>query len=300
MVWYDEASRQDPAVIQETILETPSGAKVALSQVAEVLDTTGPNVLNRENVQRRVAVFCNVQGRDLARVVSDIKAALTPVEESLRSLPGEYSLDYSGQFEAQREASLRLLGMAALSMIGVYLLLIKAVGSQRSALQVIANVPLAAFGAIVALLIANRPAWEQISAVAWYEWPGVWIQATHLSLAHWVGFITLIGIVSRNGIMMISHYQHLMQVEGMPFGKEMIIRGSLERLAPVMMTAMTSFIGLVPLLFGYGEAGKEILYPLSVVLFGGMLASTILDQVVTPALFYLVSSRAAESTRSTL
>jgi Cu/Ag efflux pump CusA len=97
----------------------------------------------------------------------------------------------------------------------------------------------------------------------------------------------LIGIVSRNGIMMISHYQHLMHAEGMPFGKEMIIRGSLERLAPVMMTAMTSFIGLVPLLFGYGEPGKEILYPLSIVLFGGMLASTVLDQLVTPALFYL-------------
>ncbi len=146
VVWYDEASRQDPAVIQETILETPSGAKVALSQVAEVLDTTGPNILNRENVQRRVAIFCNVQGRDLAHVVTDIKSALAPVEESLRILPGEYYLDYSGQYEAQREASVRLWGLAALSLVGVYLLLIRAVGSQRAALQVIANVPLAAFG----------------------------------------------------------------------------------------------------------------------------------------------------------
>ncbi|MFO1065877.1 MAG: efflux RND transporter permease subunit [Pirellulales bacterium] len=290
VVWYDEASRQDPTVIQETILETPSGAKVALSQVAEVLDTTGPNVLNRENVQRRVAVFCNVQGRDLANVVRDIKASLAPVEVSLRALPGEYYLDYSGQFEAQREATLRLWGLAVLSLIGVYLLLIKAVGTQRAALQVIANVPLAALGAVAALLIVNRPSWESLTGAAWYEWPAVWIQSTHLSLAHWVGFITLIGIVSRNGIMMISHYQHLMKVEGMPFGKEMIIRGSLERLAPVMMTAMTSFIGLIPLLFGYGEPGKEILYPLSVVLFGGMLASTLLDQLVTPALFYLFGS----------
>ncbi len=287
VVWYDEASRQDPAIIQETILETPSGAKVALSQVAEVLDTTGPNVLNRENVQRRVAVFCNVQGRDLASVVNEIKLALAPIEIELRKLPGDYHLDYSGQFEAQREAAWRLWGLAALSLVGVYLLLNKAVGSSRAALQVIANVPLAAFGAILALLIANPPSWEQLSGIAWTSWPSVWIQATHLSLAHWVGFITLIGIVSRNGIMMISHYHHLMNVEGMPFGKEMIIRGSLERLAPVMMTAMTSFIGLIPLLFGYGEPGKEILYPLSVVLFGGMLTATILDQVVTPALFYL-------------
>jgi Cu/Ag efflux pump CusA len=247
VVWYDEESRREPDVIQETILETPSGSKVALSQVAEVLDTTGPNVLNRENVQRRVAIFCNVQGRDLANVVSDIKEALAPIEETLRLLPGEYYLDFSGQFEAQQEATVRLWSVACLSMVGVYLLLIKALGSQRAALQVIVNVPLAAFGAIVALLIVNRPSLAELSDHAWYTWPTVWIQTTHLSLAHWVGFITLIGIVSRNGIMMISHYQHLMRVEGIPFGKEMIIRGSLERLAPVMMTAMTSFIGLVPL-----------------------------------------------------
>ncbi len=129
VVWYDEASRRDPDVIQETILETPSGAKVALSQVAEILDTTGPNVLNREHVQRRVAVFCNVQGRDLASVVGDIKVALQPIEQSLQDLPGEYYLDYSGQFETQQQATLRLWGFAALSLVGVYLLLMKALGS---------------------------------------------------------------------------------------------------------------------------------------------------------------------------
>jgi Cu/Ag efflux pump CusA len=290
VVWYDEDARRDPNVIEETILETPSGAKVALSQVAEILDTTGPNVLNREHVQRRVAVFCNVQDRDLASVVREIKQALRPVEESLHDIPGEYYLDYSGQFEAQQEATFKLWGYAILSMLGVYLLLIKGLGSQRYALQVIANVPLAALGSIVALLIVNRPEAAEFVGQSWVHWPSIWIQATHLSLAHWVGFITLTGIVSRNGIMMISHYQHLMKVEGMPFGKEMIIRGSLERLAPVLMTAMTSFVGLIPLLFGYGEPGKEILYPLSVVLFGGMIASTALDQIVTPALFYLFGS----------
>ncbi len=286
VVWYDEASRSDPEAINETILETPSGRRVALGQVAEVLDTTGPSTLNRENVQRRIVVFCNVQGRDLASVVNDIKQALAPVEESLRQLPGSYYVEYSGQFEAQQQANRRLAILGSLSILGVFLLLCKALDSWRAALQVLVNIPLAAFGSVLTLLIVNRPEWSALQAAPWWDWPRVWVSATSLSVAHWVGFITLIGVVSRNGIMMISHYIHLMQHEGEKFSEQMIVRGSLERLAPVMMTAMTSFIGLLPLLFGAGQTGKEILYPLALVVFGGMLTSTILDQVVTPALFF--------------
>lgn len=286
VVWYDEASRTDPAVINETILETPSGRRVALGQVVEVLDTTGPNTLNREHVQRRIVVFCNVQGRDLASVVTDIKRAVAPVEESLRKVPGSYYVEFSGQFEAQQDANRRLMVLGALSILGVFYLLCKALESWRAALQVLANIPLAAFGSILTLLIVNRPAAAALAAVPWWEWPHLWVSTTTLSVAHWVGFITLIGIVSRNGIMMISHYIHLMQHEGEEFSEHMIIRGSLERLGPVTMTAMTSFIGLLPLLFGAGQTGKEILYPLALVVFGGMLTSTILDQVVTPALFF--------------
>ena len=286
VVWYDEASRSDPEVINETILETPSGRRVALGQVAEVLDTTGPNTLNREHVQRRIVVFCNTQGRDLASIVADIKTALAPVEENLRQLPGSYYLEYSGQFEAQQEANRRLAILGTLSIVGVFLLLCKALESWRAAIQVLVNIPLAAFGSVVTLLIVNRPEWSALQAAPWSDWPRLWIGATSLSVAHWVGFITLIGIVSRNGIMMISHYIHLMQHEGETFSESMIIRGSLERLAPVMMTAMTSFIGLLPLLFGAGQTGKEILYPLTLVVFGGMLTSTLLDQVVTPAVFF--------------
>ena len=286
VVWYDEASRSDPEAINETILETPSGRRVALGQVAEVLDTTGPSTLNRENVQRRIVVFCNVQGRDLASVVADIKQALAPVEENLRQLPGSYYVEYSGQFEAQQQANRRLAILGSLSILGVFLLLCKALDSWRAALQVLVNIPLAAFGSVLTLLIVNRPEWSALQAAPWWDWPRVWISATSLSVAHWVGFITLIGVVSRNGIMMISHYIHLMQYEGEEFSEQMIVRGSLERLAPVMMTAMTSFIGLLPLLFGAGQTGKEILYPLALVVFGGMLTSTILDQVVTPALFF--------------
>ncbi|MBL8812502.1 MAG: efflux RND transporter permease subunit [Planctomycetaceae bacterium] len=286
VVWYDEASRNDPDVIQQTILDTPSGRKVSLGEVADVLDTTGPNTLNREHVQRRIVVFCNVEGRDLASVVEQIKNLAKPIEERLRTLPGNYHIEYGGQFEAQQQANLRLLVLGSVSVIGVFLLLTKCLGSWRAALQVLANIPLAALGSVVTLLIVNQPTAEALQAAEWWQWPQVWISATSLSVAHWVGFITLIGIVSRNGIMMISHYIHLMEHEGEVFGEEMIIRGSLERLAPVMMTAATSFIGLLPLLFGAGQTGKEILYPLALVVFGGMLTSTALDQLVTPALFF--------------
>jgi len=286
MVWYDEASRGNPAVINQTILDTPSGRKVSLGQVAEILDTTGPNTLNREHVQRRIVVFCNVQGRDLVGVVGEIQKELAPVEEALRKLPGNYRIEYGGQFEAQKEANFRLLVLGSFSLVGVFLLLYKALESWRAALQVLVNIPLAAIGSVIALLLVNWPSSEALQAAPWWQWPKVWVQATSLSVAHWVGFITLIGIVSRNGIMMISHYIHLMKHEGEKFDEKMIIRGTLERLARVMMTAMTSFIGLLPLLFGAGQTGKEILYPLTVVVFGGMLSSTLLDQIVTPALFY--------------
>ncbi len=291
VVWYDEASRNDPDVIAQTILDTPSGRKVSLGEVADVLDTTGPNTLNREHVQRRIVVFCNVEGRDLASVVGEIKSLTMPIEEQLRSLQGNYHIEYGGQFEAQQQANFRLLVLGSVSIIGVFLLLTKCLGSWRAAVQVLVNIPLAALGAVVALLIVNQPSAEALQAVEWWQWPRVWINATSLSVAHWVGFITLIGIVSRNGIMMISHYIHLMEHEGEAFGEEMIIRGSLERLSPVMMTAATSFIGLLPLLFGAGQTGKEILYPLALVVFGGMLTSTVLDQVVTPALFFKFGRR---------
>ena len=286
VVWYDEASRNDPDVIQQTILDTPSGRKVSLGEVADVLDTTGPNTLNREHVQRRIVVFCNVEGRDLASVVREIKNLAKPIEERLRTLPGNYHIEFGGQFEAQQQANLRLLVLGSVSVIGVFLLLTRCLGSWRAALQVLANIPLAALGSVVTLLIVNQPTTEALQAAEWWQLPQVWISASSLSVAHWVGFITLIGIVSRNGIMMISHYIHLMEHEGEVFGEDMIIRGSLERLAPVMMTAATSFIGLLPLLFGAGQTGKEILYPLALVVFGGMLTSTVLDQVVTPALFF--------------
>ncbi|MFM7164669.1 MAG: efflux RND transporter permease subunit [Planctomycetaceae bacterium] len=285
VVWYDETSRNDPDVIQQTIVETPSGRRVSLSEVVDVIDTTGPNTLNHEGVERRIVVFCNVEGRDLAGVVKEIRQNIESIESRLAALPGGVHIEFGGQFQAQQQATVRLLILGGVSVIAVFLLLVRCLGSWRAALQVLANIPLAALGSIVALLIVNRPPLETFQGIDWWLWPQLWASATSLSIAHWVGFITLIGIVSRNGIMMISHYIHLMEHEGHQFGEDMIIQGSLERLAPVMMTAATSFIGLLPLLFGAGQTGKEILHPLALVVFGGMLTSTVLDQVVTPALF---------------
>ncbi|MFO0936363.1 MAG: efflux RND transporter permease subunit [Gemmataceae bacterium] len=303
VVWYDADSRSDPAVIGQTILDTPSGFKVALSQVADVLDTTGPNTLNHENVQRRIVVSCNVQGRSLGDVVTDIRAAVKPIEEKLRAKSGEYRIEEDGQFRAQQEANSRLLLLGTLAVIGVFLLLTRCLGSWRAAFMVLGvNVPLAGLGAVLALLILNRPESSALQGVPWWKVPGIWFQATTLSVAHGVGFITLVGIVSRNGIMMIAHYIHLMKEEGEEFGEKMIVRGSLERLAPVLMTAAVAVIGLIPLALGKGQTGKEILYPLAVVVIGGLVTSTLLDQIVTPAVFLLfgrsVYQPESEKTRS--
>ena len=288
VVWYDERARSDPETINQTILDTPSGRKVALGQVAEVLDTTGPNTLNRENVQRRIVVSSNVHGRDLGSVVADIQAQVKPVEDKLRQLAGNYRIELGGQFEAQQQANSRLLIFGTLAILTVFLLLWRCLDSWIAALQVLfVNIPLAALGSVALLMAINRPAWSALQAAPFWEWPHVWASATTLSVAHWVGFITLIGIVSRNGIMMISHYIHLMKYEGEKFDEHMIIRGSLERLAPVMMTAFVAVMGLIPLALGAGQTGKEILHPLAIVVIGGLIDSTLMDQMVTPAVFFL-------------
>jgi CzcA family heavy metal efflux pump len=288
VVWYDEKSRSDPAVINRTILDTPSGRKVALGQVVEVLDTSGPNMLNSEGVQRRIIVSCNVQGRDLGGVVEDIRRALVPVDQKLRKLPGNHRIDIGGQYEAQQQTHERLRWLVPLAVAGVFLLLWKCLGSWLAAMQVlVVNIPLAALGSVAILLLLNRPDWAALRAAPWWQWPHVWAGATTLSVAHWVGFITLIGIVSRNGIMMISHYIYLMRHEGEKLDEHMIIRGSLERLAPVLMTAFVAMIGLVPLALGSGQTGKELLHPLAIVIIGGLFDSTLMDQIVTPAVFLL-------------
>ena len=284
VVWFDEQARNDLDAIRSTLISTPDGSRVALGTVADVIETKGPNTINREKVKRRIVVQCNAAGRDLVGVVLDIQA--TAKEKIEPILKEGYYIEYGGQFEAQQDANRRLAFLACFAVAGIFLLLFQCLGSWRAAILVMVDIPLATVGSVLLLLLVNRPGSEAIAAASWWELPGVWLAATTLSVAHWVGFITLIGIVSRNGIMMISHYIHLMQYEGEVFGEKMIIRGSLERLAPVLMTALTTTIGLVPLALGAGQTGKEILHPLALVVIGGLLSSTLLDQIVTPAMFF--------------
>lgn len=287
VVWYHEAARSDPALIGQTVLDTPSGKKVPLSQVADVVGTTGPNTLNHEFAERRIVVSANVRGRDLGGVVAEIDRALEPTRETLRQKAGNYRVEIGGQFEAQQTAATRLRVLGAAAVVGVFLLLWKCLDSWRAAALVLfVNLPLGAFGAVAALVLTSPPAWDALHAAPVWRWPAVAAAGVTLSIAHWVGFITLIGIVSRNGIMMVSHYIHLVRHEGETFSREMIVRGTLERLPPVLMTALTAIMGLIPLALGAGQTGKEILHPLAVVVIGGLLTATVMDQIVTPALFW--------------
>jgi CzcA family heavy metal efflux pump len=266
VVWFDETSRNDLDAIRSTLVSTPSGARVPLAQLATVRHATGPNTINRENVSRRIVVQANVQGRDLNAVVTDLQQRMRAVQADWQ--PG-YFLEYGGQFESQQSAMRRILLLGAFTVVAIFLTLYVALSSWRLALQVMVNLPLAMVGGVAAVFLTG----------------GV------LSVASLVGFITLFGIATRNGIMMLSHYVHLMKEEGESFDEEMIVRGTLERLSPVLMTALAAALGLLPLALSVGQPGKELLQPIAVVILGGLISSTLLDQVVTPALFHVVGRK---------
>ena len=265
----DDKSRATPETIKSTLVKfLPTGQRVTLGDVARVYQGTGPNMINRENMQRRMIVSANSQGRDLKSLVGDIQ---TKLNEKIK-LPEGYFIKLGGQFENEQQAAQKILILGLFSLLGIFFVLFIHFRSALLSLQVMLNVPLALIGSVAAIYLTERV----------------------LSIATLVAFVTLCGIASRNGIMMISHYLHLMKEEGESFSKEMVVRGSLERLVPVLMTALTAALALVPLLLSKGEPGKEILYPVAVVIVGGLISSTVLDLFVTPAVFYKFGKKSSQ------
>lgn len=259
VVKFDAASSADFDRIADLPVETPLGAAVPVRLIADVRREQGPNMILRENVQRRIVISCNVAGRDLGSVVDDIRSAIA---ESV-PMPSGYRVDYGGQFESGQSATQRLGVLGALVIAGIFMMLVLAFGQPRDALLIMLNLPLALIGGVAGVFLAG----------------GV------LSVASMIGFITLFGIATRNGIMLVSHIHHVMREEGVSDSRQAVERASLERLVPILMTAMAAGLALIPLAFGGGQSGSEIQTPMAIVILCGLVTSTLLNMVVVPALY---------------
>jgi heavy-metal exporter, HME family len=252
--------------LSQLLIETPNG-HIPLSKIATIEESDGPNQISRDDGKRRIVLSANAQGRALSDVVADIRRVVDETQ-----LPQGYFVTLGGQFQAQEEAS-KLVGL--LSVVSLILMFIVLYSRYKSVILsglIMVNIPLALVGAVI----------------------GLWLSGQPLSVAALVGFITLAGISVRNGILKVSHYINLMRIEGENFDHAMIVRGSLERLSPVLMTALVTAFALAPLLFEAERPGTEILHPVAVVIFSGLISSTLLDTFLTPVMFWLFGQRDAE------
>lgn len=274
LVRLEEEYRTDYANLGRLRIDLPHLAgqtergQIELRDVATIYEGVGPNSVNRENARRRIVIRCNTEGRDLASAVTEIQRRVN----SDVAMPVGYYVEYGGQFESQQSATRLIVILAGLSVIGMFGVLLILFPSVRIVLQILNALPTAFIGGVFALVITQQT----------------------LTVASLVGFISLGGIAVRNGILLVTHYFHLMQKEGETFSKEMIVRGSLERLAPVLMTALTAGIGLIPLVIGGQEPGREILYPVATVILGGLLTSTFCEFLIHPGLFWKFSGQDAK------
>jgi len=245
--------------LSNLLIETPGG-HVPLSKLATLEDSEGPNQVSHENGRRRIVISANTDGTDLSKVIASIRAEL-----GAKPMPEGYFTALEGQFLAQEQAA-KLIGvLAMISLAMIFLVLYSRYRSVLLTAIIMGNIPLALVGSVIALWLSGQP----------------------LSVAALVGFITLTGIATRNGILKISHYINLCAFEGETFGQKMIVRGSLERLTPVLMTALVAAFALMPLLVSSDAPGKEVLHPVAVVIFGGLVSSTLLDSLLTPLMFWL-------------
>ena len=259
--------RDSPDKIASLPVETLSGERVPLSLVADVREAKGPNVINRENSQRRFALAIKPSIRDVGAAVATLKQQ---VMEKVK-LPEGYFISYEGEFQAQKEASQRIALLTCVILVVIAFLLYGYFRTPFFAFQVLCDIPLALVGGLVL----------------------TYLMVNNISIATLVGFIAVAGVAARNSIMLISHYLHLMQHEGEGFSRKMVVRGTLERLSPVLMTALSAGIGLIPLVLAADQPGKEILHPVAVVIVGGLITSTLLGLGVTPTVFYTFGRKAA-------
>jgi CzcA family heavy metal efflux pump len=259
VVRYDPAARASVEAVRATLITTPDGARVPLSALADIRNDLAPYSISRENAQRKMVVMANVAERDLASVVADIQKA---VAERVK-LPTGYHVEYGGQFESAEAAARTLAILGVVVVVGVFLMLFVAFHTARDALLVMINLPLALIGGVI----------------------GVFASGGVLSVASIIGFITLFGIATRNGVMMIAHIHHLVEKEGVRDAREAVKRGAEERLVPILMTALAAGLALVPLALAAGEPGSEIQSPMAVVILFGLMSSTLLNMLVVPALY---------------
>ena len=258
--------QRGPQDLARMLVDTPAG-RLPVSSFATVEEADGPNQIGRENGRRRIVVYANTNGADMAHVIADIRQVVAKT-----SLPVGSFVSLEGQFQAQEQATRLIMGLSLLSLTMMFLVLYSRYRSTVLALIIMANIPLALIGAVAAM----------------------WLAGVSLSVATMVGFITLAGIATRNGILKVSHYINLCRLEGEAFDQKMIVRGSLERLTPVLMTALVAAFALTPLLFAGDAPGKEILHPVAVVIFGGLISSTLLDTLLTPLMFWRLGRAATE------
>ncbi len=270
-VWSTPATRNSLTSVYNLPIDTPSGKPVLLKDVANISIVPVPNAINRENLARRINVEGDVKGRDLGSVVADVEAALKQVE-----FPLGYHPELLGEYAERQIAQQRILWAGLAAMLVIFCLLRVSLGSWRLAAMSFLSLPMAMVGGVLAALIVSQ---------------GV------ITLGSLVGFLTILGVAARNGIMLISHYQHLETFEGEPFGLGLVMRGARERIAPIMMTALTAGLALVPLVWAGNIPGHEIEHPMAIVILGGLVTSTLVNLFIVPAL-YLVFGRRNSSALS--
>jgi CzcA family heavy metal efflux pump len=259
VVKFDPTSQADFDRLAHLPIDTPNGGPIPIRLLADVRREMGSNMMLRENVQRRIVISSNVAGRDLGSVVEDMRSAVAREVP----MPAGYRVEYGGQFESEQSASQRLLMLGVTVVAGLFMLLVLAFGRPRDALLIMLNLPLALIGGVA----------------------GVYLAGGVLSVASMIGFITLFGIATRNGIMLVSHIRHLMEEEGVTDFREAVERGARERLIPILMTAMAAGLALIPLALGGGKAGSEIQTPMAIVILCGLMTSTLLNMVVVPTMY---------------